>query len=987
MPVLRTVLILALAIGLRPPAASAQGGGDDADLLNELQVSAFNNTFVEPPLDADGIVVDLTFSFADDAFEEVFEDQTHYVIEYGYYNSTAECGFDFEFMRPPGVSSTCADRSHTQLFPTVLRGATLPVAAILPDTVPEWPNESFVVWLRVAGRPTSEKQIQVFIRSTPLPVHLMGLVQLEVLYPGAGGSVFEGESVWFRVRLSNQQNGEICVNARTIGGSAAPGRDFVPFDRQVCLSPYQVHSATLQVRTLPDDVPRPDRAFSIVLEARYPGNPRVYEITGAAVGIQDGSADLGNLNPGQIWLGPAETIDQACADGVPIPIVLIEPPPGAPPAEYVVTLVFRQKPVAAVECIPIDETLSVTLRPDGSFFSGPSAHPGVDFEIAPRAGRIPHQPFSLTIVQDGVAEPQEQAALRVNAGKYGAFDIPVLLVDWSEAEAFVRSGEADYSRLARMAGGVLASAVADRFSCASSGRCGDAASTLSGFTSAVGRRLGGVLTSLAHRPGAGLGSRGSFGQPFHGPGGVSGAPAPGVSGVQSAAVHLGAGALGPGAGMGGPVFDDSLGSLGRSAGQAFTGGVSFQSSAAPVLNAGGPPVWSAWIRAVNHRSSAFAGAGVSATSRLVGLLFGLDRQGRSLTVGTAYGFLRGGVESRESAASIGHLEVAGSWHMVAPYIGYRLSEDLRLWGTSGFSIAASSEPVSFQTSPTDVRASLLAFQAAPGGEVSGSPGFRVHAFGLSATMLDGGWGVLDLEADQVMSSATGVSGAVHDPRVSLPDALHHVPTDIRHLPGWSGDAAVRRRAGLRVGIPLGSASRVTGHTAARWDSGPDVAQMLSERPDARVRAVDAGVEFRAAPSRARLSLLIRYQMELYSSLSQSPHARSSRRAFDVGVRFGAAESLDGWRIEVRPSYGYPVASSLLLGGAGPESVFGRASLGDPSPLLNVDAGYGFGDGSRVFVVANGPLPGAPASSVPGPGAPGRVLSQPSALRVGYSRLW
>ena len=103
--------------------------------------------------------------------------------------------------------------------------------------------------------------------------------------------------------------------------------------------------------------------------------------------------------------------------------------------------------------------------------------------------------------------------------------------------------------------------------------------------------------------------------------------------------------------------------------------------------------------------------------------------------------------------------------------------------------------------------------------------------------------------------------------------------------------------------------------------------------------------------------MIRYQFEVASdieSLSSAARGSSSRRAFEVALRAGAAESLEGWSLEVRPRYGYPVSPALLIGGvrdAGPPvGVFEPAVL-----MLSVDAGYGFGDGSRLVVSGQRPF--------------------------------
>ena len=940
---------------------------DDSALIDSVRVGALNDTYIEPVLGGVPARVDVTVTFDPDEFEAAFEDRTHYVLEYGYYNGTAACGFDFEFWRPPGVGGTCASLSHTVAVPTARMGTTLSVAAILPDNVPEYPNESFTIWVRVADRPGSQKQVAVFIRSNPTPIHLMGLASINLLYPAAGAALFEGESIWFRVALARALNAEVCVHVRVSGGSAQPGRDFVPLEQRVCLSPYKVVSDVIEVRTLADDIPRVARSVSVLLEARYPGNPDVYHMGSLGLVIRDATGDLGNLSPSNLWFGPAEHADRACASGAEVPLVLVEPEDAAAPAEYVVDFAFKERVAGGLTCRDVEAPLPVTVRPDGDFLRGAPAHPGVDFEIAPRAGVIPQQLFVFTVVQDGLDERREHGTVRVNAGKYGSFDVPVLILDWRSAQGFVASGEADYARMARLAGAILAGAVGQRFSCASSGRCGRSAADIRGFASDAGQRLATVMATAA-------GVRTPFGlDPLAGSVGLgpslSGSSPAGSpfssSGVLPLPAHLG-GAVGGSVLAGpGPSLSGLSSGLLRSLYGAVDTPVSFQSRRGAVRNASRGPVWSAWFRGVDHRSDVSAGDDLSVRASVSGILGGFDRQAGSMTVGTAYGFLRGDVESRESAASAGRLQVSGSWHLLAPYFGYRPSERLRFWGLTGFSIRAASNPIDVVDSPSDQRGLLLGFRPAdsvvarildpladPAASL-GSPAVRVNAIGLSATVLDASWGVVDLEIDELRSRATPPRVQGHDPRASLPASLLYQPTDIRDLPSWSGRPAVRRRLGVRVGIPLGSASRFAWHTAARWDSGPDVDQIVANPAVSTIRALDAGFEFRIAPSRARVSMLVRYQLELNSSLRHSARgASSSRHAFDAGLRFGAVESSSGWSLEVAPGYGYPAPASILMGGDVAGSLLQSASSWLPStPVVDLGLGYGFRDGSRVLLSA------------------------------------
>ena len=1005
-------LLLCAAVWPAPAAAQII---DDGALISSVTVGAPNDTYIEPALDRLAVPVEITVTFDADAFDAAFEGRTHYVLEYGYYDGTAVCGSDFEFWRPPGVRGSCVVSSHTRAFPVARRGVTLSVAGVLPDSVPEFPNEAFTVWVRVADRPSSRQEATVFIQSNPLPVHLMGLVSLQLLYPVGGEPVFEGESVWFQVILSRAVNVEVCVHVRAGRGTAEPGRDFVPMERRVCLSPYKVVSEVIEVRTLADDLPRLSRSMAILLEARYPGNPDVYHMGSIGVVILDATGDLGNLSPSNLWFGPAEHADRACASGAEIPLVLVEPERPAAPAEYVVDFAFKERVPGGLTCRDVGSSLPVTVRPDGDFLRGAPAHPGVDFEIAPRAGVVPHQLFVFTVVQDGVDEPQEHGSISVNAGKYGSFQVPVVVLDWRTAQQFVGSGEADYARMARLAGSILAGAVAQRFSCASSGRCGVSAADIRGFASAAGER---VLRTLASTVAAGsaLGLdplAGSFGAagPLSAPGG---APALGPIAARGAG-----GGFVPGFGGGGAVVGPGLdpgrllSGLPSRALRSLSGSsgspVSFQVRRGAVRNASRGPVWSAWLGGVGYSSDASAGDGFSVRSSVSGILGGLDRRAGPVTFGTAYGFLRGDVESRESAASVGRLQVSGSWHLVAPYFGYRPVERVRLWGMTGFSIRATSNPIDVVDSPADSRAFLLSFRPVapvPGGfdtsgadrpplvEPSiGSPAIRVNAFGVSATVVDAPWGVVDLEADELRSRATVPRGVGYDPRASFGASLLYTPTDLRDLPAWSGRPALRRRLGVRVGIPVGSASRIAWHTAARWDSGPDVDQLVADPAVSSVRAVDAGVELRLAPSRARVSLVVRYQLELSSSIADLVHGGStSRHAFDAGLRFGAAESQSGWVLEVSPGYGYPArAPSLLLGdgltGSSPASALSRL----PSvPLLDLGVGYGFGDGSRLLLAAGRSFRGGQSSR--GSSAPSAWplmydAGRPGTMRLGYERRW
>ena len=1001
------------SLSLIPSAASAQTVTDEA-LIASVSIGALNDTYVEPALDYPPMVVEMTVVFDPDEFELAFADRTHYVLEYGYYEGSAQCGLDFEFWRPRSSPGPCRTTSHTWAIPTARQGVTIPVAGILPDAVPEFPNESFTLWVRVADRPGSQKQTPVFIESNPLPIHLMGLASINLLYPTAGQSVFEGESIWFRVALSRAVNREVCVHVRAGQGSARAGRDFVPLAQRVCLSPYKLVSDVIQVRTLRDDLPRSSRSVSILLEARYPGNPDVYHMGSVGVVIMDATEDLGDLNPSSLWFGPSRHSPRSCASGAQVPLVLVEPEDPSRPATYVVDFVFRRRPAGgALNCVGVDAALPVTVRPDGDFLRGAPAHPGLDFEIAPRAGVVPHTRFEFTVVQDGVDEVREHGVVRVNAGKYGSFHVPVVVLDWRYAADFVASGEADYAAMARLAGTILAGAVAQRFSCASSGRCGRAAADIRGFAADAGRRLAGVVASAA-------GSRSPFGLDPLGDLFASGPGAAGRGGHSATFAHRAFGP--PGAGghaapggsglaFGGPAASLSglSSSILRSVGAVGDAPISFQVRPGVVRNAARGPVWSAWFRGVDRRSDVSVGDALNVRSSVLGILGGFDRQAGGLTVGTAYGLLHGDVESRESAASAGRLQVSGSWHLLAPYFGYRPNARLRFWGLSGLSIRATSNPIDVVDSPSDERGLLLGFRPMDpfegrpvdlegvevplGTEADGSPAVRVNAVGLSATVLDAGWGVVDVEADELRSRATPPRGRGYDPRTSLSDSLFYTPVDTRHLPSWSGRAAVRRRVGVRVGVPVATASRLVWHTAARWDSGPDVEHLLAGTPASTIRAVDAGVEFRAAPARARVSMILRYQLELSSTLADHvPGAASSRHAFDVGLRFGAAESQAGWVLEVSPGYGYPTpASSLLLGGDVPEALASSPSAFLPSvPLLDLGLGYGFRDGSRVLLSgsryfgdrrAAGRLPAQSGLPFLYPGA------DAGSMRLAYQRRW
>ena len=534
----------------------------------------------------------------------------------------------------------------------------------------------------------------------------------------------------------------------------------------------------------------------------------------------------------------------------------------------------------------------------------------------------------------------------------------------------------------------MASALADRFSCAGSHRCGRRTATFADFARGVADRVGLGLRSFA----AGSGVQAQGLQPMP-PGGGLGLGAGGLNGV-GFGVHPGIGAGLPGAGAGGaaaPLYKPDLpGLLGRS----FSEGVSFasQTPVRDASSASGGRVWSAWFRTVSRRADVgYVGGGGAVRTRLFGFLGGLDRAFGPATVGAAYGFLRGSLDSQFTADERDVLSSGVTWNVMAPYVGYRVSSRVRTWASSAFSLSAAPTPVELGSSRLSTPAPWAAFTPVGADRLdpANGPSFRVNAVGASATVMTPSWGVVDVEADVLAArvvppEASGGS----DPRLAFAERWPYKPTDPSVLPTWSGAASVRRRLGLRVGVPVAFSSRVTGVAAVRWDSGPDV-DVIRGAAGGSSRAVDVGADFRTAPSRAPISLFVRYRAELVSDielLSAEHRGTSSRQSVELAVRLGAVETDRGWSLQISPRYGYPVSPSLLIGGPHDSSAAGRSVYEEPVPILSVDAGYGFRDGSRFVVSGRRPFaenrPPAPAGTF---GA--FAVGGSAALHLGYERGW
>ena len=729
--------LLTAFLWLAPPVVAQDDPPeiDGAVLLEDVVVRARNDIVREPSFDESPVPVQVSFVLNEDQRDNLLANgRFSYVLEYGFYDVDAVCGQDFVFRRGDGRPGSCAAGSSGRQYRTADGAGTLPMVDVLGDTVPEYPNEAFVLWVRVQGFPQSEHQVTVYIENDVPVLHLQDTVGLEFVYPAQRGAVLvEGQAVRFRLRLSDVFPRPVCVVVRAVGQDAVQSVDFRGFDREVCIREFAALSDLMVVQTHADPQSRPDRTFYIVVEAVYENNPHRYEILASPVVIRDASPTFGVIPPNEIWIGPEANALSACRNGEVPPVVLVEPPPGEAEASYVVPFTVLRRAPGSVGCVEVPAYgVSIALRPLSDPASAVSAHPGVDFDVYPRRARVPAgDPFVFTVYGDGRPEPEESGRLVVHAGLYGYFVVPVVVVDHEAVAAFVAAGEGAYARLAREAGAMLAGAVADRFSCAGSPRCGQDVSTVGD--------MGNLLRSRVVR-GARL--LGAWSPP---PGPVSGVRAAGSSG----ALVSGLGQPGAGVSSGGPFVEapvpapggfDPLGVLGRT----FARGVSFggQPSTRDGSSAATGRAWSVWLRTVSRRSDAgYAGGGGAVRTRFFGLLAGLDRTSGPLTVGAAYGFLRGRVDSQLLDNPRDVLSSGVTWHVVAPYVGYRLDRRLRLWATSGFSLRASSRPLELGRSPFRPTAALLPFvpTGADGIRLDSAPGLRVNAVGLTATLYTPWW--------------------------------------------------------------------------------------------------------------------------------------------------------------------------------------------------------------------------------------------------------
>ena len=378
---------------------------NSAALIQSVTVRAVNQTFREPSFDEPPVAVEVSFILNGDELRNLEENgYFSYVLEYGFYARTAGCGVDFVFRRGDGSPASCAERSSGRQYHVSVGNDTLVMADVLGDTVPEYPNESFVLWVRIQGHPESEREVTVYIENDVPVLHVQNTVSLEFVYPPQPvASLVEGQAVRFRVRLSEVFPIPVCVVVRAVPQSAQESVDFRAFDREVCIPEFALLSDLLVVETFGDDQSRHDRVFFIVVEAVYERNPRRYEILAAPIVIQDSSPDFGRIPPNEIWIGPEANAASACASGEPAPLVLPEPPAGVAEASYVVPFAVMRRPTGALTCAPLSgQGIFVAVRPLSDPAAVASAHPGVDFDVYPRRGRVPGgDPFVFTVRGDG----------------------------------------------------------------------------------------------------------------------------------------------------------------------------------------------------------------------------------------------------------------------------------------------------------------------------------------------------------------------------------------------------------------------------------------------------------------------------------------------------------------------------------------------------------------------------------------------------------
>ena len=956
-----------------PVGAAAQ----DFDPENAVRVDTIrvngsprSPVVVVEPSRGEALALELSFAFDSGEFVKAGAPtvaSVEYTLRSGDGGEPAVCGADFR-AAVPDVS--CRGRvSDFAVGPG--SSPTFLVGYVLGDIIPE-PPEVFTLEFSVFfagigpsqtftrdGRIVNDVAVTHFPGSVYAPTIAFfrdrGVTEVEVA---------EGGGLLARVFLAAPAPSvaELCFLLRTheSGAGALAGRDFRPVDEILCVAPGALQSRYVEIVTIASSAGARDRAFELILCSIYEGNRHtagcIYQVENATaiVRIRDSSSDA----PQGVAIVPLDRIDR-CPDVASEPFVLVEPPAGEW-LDFEIYLAFQRieaggQTADGLVCGPADDIRDlrrVTFVPVSQrFVSGQAAEYGWerDFVFTGEHARLPQEPLVVRVYGDSDDEPDEYVRVVLANHPYLRSFIDIVIVDRESATAFSASGEAAYAALARSAGDAFSGAISDRFSCAATGRCGAPAVQRRGFARSLVASLTSGVAALAGPGPMGIYARGPVSLA---PGAV---PAPGGSG---ALVPGGSVFTGPGRSMRGLGFASAF-SLPAIVGSG-TAIVQLQRSRgdAPELSSDAR-AWTLWLRYVDRRSRvAVPGSGALDTG-MSGILVGLDRTWAAFSAGAAYGFLRG--DNVLETSSGGLVSASAVWHAAVPYGMWRPHPAVRVWALSMSTVRAS--------------AGSLEQSACPGGGARGArcvpgvgavPALASTSVGVSVTAADLSWGVVDVEADWQSSSAASPDIEAWDPRASSHGAVLAPSGGSARggavaAPAWSGKPAVRRRVGVRLGLPFGAASRLVAEASARRDSGPDI-EVLLPVGVTDIGALDAGFRLRVAPAQAPVSVVAGYRFQIVSSWEHVRGASSRVQAFDAGLRFGAADTAASWVFEVRPTYGYPVPGSALRMFQGVDPGLAMGGLVEPIPSLQLELARHFDDGSTLRVGGSRSFPGGTAAA-------------------------
>ncbi len=801
-------------------------------------------------------------------------------------------------------------------------GAVVRFAEILADGVPE-PVELFTIWAHLEGRPETRVTAVAEISDDDVAIHGPGFVVFDIGVPG-DLPLIEGDRpkppLPIVARLADAQLHSEAYTYRilTMDGTALAGRDFVGFDRRVRFREGELavfdHADPLTLAVLPDLVAEEPReyfyllVYALIDGISWPAFTAIQRVEIADDDHQEEVLDGGAT----LWVGGAG------AEICPSPahsVVLEEPDPEvAPWIDVAVPLAARLGPLPG-------ETGGVCGLPSGTFEARVSLAPGADagasvphdVTLASRAPEpvifAPQDHAGAVVVRvyaDQLVEADETVLLLVSVGVHGIVPVELVVLDFQKRRELAAGRDAAFARLGRAMGTAVADALSDRFSCSRSAGCAGphreaGRRDLGAAVRPSLRRLAGILRSLAP-PGAPPDA--AFGPPP-----VSGAAASGWSAMRRDVARPG-----PAAGAG------------------LVNGLAFQGSPNTWFrsrNRDGDTRWTAWLRSGRRVSSDLRADQSRVRTSLLSVLGGADRRLGPVQVGALYGYLTGSY-SRRFSGDLARIEDvdpardavgnAVSWHLVAPYAGVTPHSRVRLWTAFGLSLGSSVRPSpGYQPHPE------LA---------AGSPSYRLFAGGASLTALRFGHAVLDVDADafDVVTRLPGGRGA-----------------GSRKLAG-----AMRRRVAARLGVAVDETGgrRLSVGLVRRWDAGPDIGWL--SRVGSHMDSYDLVGDVRIAGRGSRVSAALSGRVQLAGAVrGAEPGSRAHRRETAVtGVlRWGHAETAEGWSIALRPAYGYPGPVGAPRGSPLYSTFLPHAAgtAFDARPLVGVEAGYGFGSGARVSV--------------------------------------